>query len=116
MKAKDELLALIDSLRNAVVNNDVPATISLMSEIPVDTRKRSLIDDFLRELMTASIIEHISKKKSGKLKVERKSVYGESTFDFYLVKDGVLYRNGSDVKWSAIGKLYQAYKKINKIQ
>lgn len=116
METKDKLLAQIDNLRNAVVNNDVPTTISLISEIPIDTRSRSLVADYLRELMIASITEYISKRKSGKLKVERKSAYGESTFDFYLVKDGALCRNGSEAKWSAIGKLYQAYKKINKIK
>ena len=116
METKDKLLAQIDSLRNAVVNNDVSATISLISEIPIDTRSRSLVADFLRELMIASIIEYIGKRKSGKLKVERKGVYNESTFDYYLIKDGVLCRNGSDAKWSSIGKLYQAYKKINKIK
>ena len=32
------------------------------------------------------------------------------------IKDSVLIRNGFDVKWSSIGKLYQAYKKIHKIK
>lgn len=116
METKDKLLAQIDSLRNAVVNNDVPAMISLISEIPIDTRSRSLVDDFLRGLMIASITEYISKRKSEKLRIDRKNEYGDPTFDTYLMKDGVLCRNGSEAKWSSIGKLYQAYKKINKIK
>ena len=48
--------------------------------------------------------------------ISRKAEYNIETKDYYTIKDNILYRNGHDTKWSSIGKLYHAYKKINEYE
>jgi hypothetical protein len=54
--------------------------------------------------------------KNDSIKISRKDVYHQETFDWYSLKDGELFRNGSNAIYTPIGKLYIAYKKLHKIE
>ena len=110
---KQDLLNKIDELKIAIESEDVQLLLTLAEYIGVNYRTRSPILDFLHSLLVEDIRDYVNKK--GKLKIERTSEYNIKTSDVYTIKDSVLTRNGFDVKWSSIGKLYQAYKKIHKI-
>jgi len=73
----------------------------------------STVGDYVKEVMLNDIKTHIiGQGNDFVLRVSRKNVYGDETFDCYRVVDGNLHRNGIDAKWSNLNKLYKAYKQI----
>ena len=57
----------------------------------------------------------MEQKKKDSIRINRKNVYHQDTFDWYSLKDGELFRNGFKVTFDSIGKLYIAYKRIHNI-
>lgn len=109
---KEELVKQIDSLKAAVETENVAEIIGLMTSMRIDAA-RSPLCDFAKDIIINDVKDYVS--KHDKLKVDRKGVYGEITSDTYMMKDDVLVRNGTNVRFSSLGKIYQAYKKIHKI-
>ena len=108
---KQELLNKIDILRTAIETEDIPSLLTCMKGMGFSGMSRGPICDYAHSLLVKGISAHI--KKGKKLRVKRKGEYGIEMVDVYTVKDSVLMRNGTDTKWSSIGKLYQAYKQIH---
>ena len=109
---KEELLAKIENLKSSVINHDVSGLISCIEDLHIDSRYNSPVIDYTHNLIVETIFDYVSEK--GKLKVTRKGEYGSDTFDVYIIDGNILKRNGTDVRYSSLGKLYQAYKKISK--
>lgn len=112
---KDKLISKIAKLTEAVENEDIPTLIESMKDLKIDTRCWSPIYDFTQQLIVQSIKDYMLRKKKNILRVKRIAEYSIETIDYYTIKDGVLHRNGSDCKYSTIGKLYTAYKQIHNI-
>jgi hypothetical protein len=112
----NRIIALIKRLEDAVRMQDVPAIIDCMKDLAVDNRQRSILEKYTRQICIDVITDHITRKKLDKFVVSRKGEYSTTVKDIYVLDGDVLKRNGTDVKWSTLGKLYQAYKKINKIK
>ena len=47
--------------------------------------------------------------------INRTNEYGDPTFDCYKIEESELIRNGSSARYTSLGKLYTAYKKIYKL-
>lgn len=114
---KQVLLKPITELVKALYEENIPTIIHLLDKVKIDSRYSSDVINYVTELLIEDIKTHIECcTRNRKLKVTRKDVYHNDTFDVYTIKDNVLYRNGNDIKWTSIGKLYQAYKFIHKIE
>lgn len=114
---KQLLLTPITELVKSLYMEDIPAIIHLLDKCRIDSRYSSDVINYVTELLVEDIKIHIeSHTRNKKLKVTRKDVYNNNTVDTYIIKDNILYRNGDDTKWTSIGKLYQAYKFIHKIE
>lgn len=113
---KDQLISKIAKLKEAVENEDIPTLIESMKDFKIDTRCLSPIRDFTQQLLIQSIKDYMLKKEKKVFKVKRIADYQIETEDWYTIKDGVLHRNGGSCRYSSIGKLYKAYKKINKME
>lgn len=112
----NRIIDLIKRLEDAVRMQDVPAIIDCMRDLAIDNRQSSILEKYASQICIDVITEHITRKKLDKFVVSRKGAYNDPTYDTYVLDGDVLKRNGTDVKWSSLGKLYQAYKKINKIK
>ena len=108
---KGTLLERIDSLRLAVVNNDVEAICAAIDDFKIDTNRTSPLADFTRGVVIEAIKDYVE-KNGGRWKVTRKNVYHEDTFDVYTTLDEVLVRNMVNAKYTSLGKLLSAYRKI----
>lgn len=108
---KEHLLNNLSSLTNAIECEDITLLLNCMKNMGFSGISSGPICDYAHDLLVKDISDYVSKK--GVLKVERIGEYGIKTEDCYRIKGAVLMRNGSDTKWSSIGKLYQAYKKIH---
>lgn len=108
---KENVLLQIDELRSAVETENIDSLVELIDKMEFDVN-RSVIARYLKTLLVDFITAHIKQKNLEKLRIERHSEYGETTYDTYKMCDGVLFRNGSKVEWASVGKLYQAYKFI----
>jgi hypothetical protein len=114
---KQVLLTPIIELVKALYKEDIPAIIHLLDRTKIYLRYSSDVINYVKELLIEDIKIHIeSCTRKRTLKVTRKDVYHNDTVDKYTIKDNILYRNGDDVTWTSIGKLYQAYKFIHKIE
>lgn len=114
---KQVLLTPIIELVKALYTENIPTSIHLLDKVRIDSRYSSDVIKYVKELLIEDIKIHLECcTRNRKLKVTRKDVYNNDTFDTYTLKDNVLYRNGNDANWSSIGKLYQAYKFIHKIE
>lgn len=113
---KDKLISKIAKLQEAIENEDIPTLIEFMKDLNIDTRRWSPIYDFTQQLLIQGIKDYMLKKKKKVFKVKRIAEYQIETEDWYTIKDDVLHRNGSSCRYSSIGKLYIAYKKINKME
>jgi len=111
---KNVLLIKIDSLRNAIENEDIDTLIHLIDNMGFDDRKSSLMIDFAKQTIINFILDYIKEKGLDTLKVERTGEYGIETYDTYQRCKEELFRNGTNVRWTSLGKLYQAYKYIKK--
>ena len=111
---KNNLLIRIDSLRNAVENEEIDILIHLIDDMGFDNRKSSMMMDFAKQIIINFISDYIKEKGLDTLRVKRTGEYGAETYDTYQrCKEG-LFRNGTNVEWTSLGKLYQAYKYIKK--
>ena len=109
---KNDLLIKIDSLRNAVENEDIDILIHLIDNMGFDNRKSSMVMDFAKQIIVNFISDYIKEKGLDTLRVKRTGEYDTKTYDTYKrCKEG-LFRNGTNVQWTSLGKLYQAYKYI----
>lgn len=113
---KDKLISKIAKLKEAVENEDIPTLIECMRDFKIDTMCWSLIYDFTQQLLIQSIKDYMLKKKKEVFKVKRIAEYQTKTEDWYTINDGILHRNGCSCRYTTIGKLYVAYKKINKME
>jgi hypothetical protein len=111
---KKEALEWIAQLVFAVKNDDVHSLIRIIKSSN-SANYLPKIPDFVRVLLVSKIKNHIENNKTP-LIISRKVEYNIETKDYYTIKDNKLYRNGHDTKWDSIGKLYQAYKKINEYE
>lgn len=104
---KNDLLIKIDNLRSAVENEDIDTLINLIDNMGFDNRKSSMIIDFCQQLIINFISNYIKEKGLDKLRVER-----TETFDIYRICEEKLLRNGTNARFTSLGKLYCAYKYI----
>ena len=111
---KNDLLIKIDSLRNAVENEEIDILIHLIDNMGFDNRKSSIMMDFAKQIIINFISDYIKEKGLDTLKVERTGEYSTETYDIYQRCKEELLRNGTNVQWTSLGKLYQAYKYIKK--
>ena len=114
LTTKKEALEYLTQLDVAVKNDDVH---SLMQLIKSSNLANYLpkIPNFVKVLLINKIQNYIENNQSP-LIISRTEAYNIETKDYYTIKDNKLYRNGHEAKWSAIGKLYQAYKKIDEYE
>jgi len=113
---KQLLLTPITELVKALYTEDIPTIVHLLDKCKIHSISSDVFN-YVIELLIDNIKIHIENcTEDRKLKVTRKDVYHNDTVDTYTIRDNVLYRNGYDAKWSNIGKLYQAYKFIHKIE
>ena len=111
---KNDLLIKIDSLRNAVEKEDIDILIHLIDNMGFDHCKRSMIVDFAKHIIINFISDYIKEKDLDTLRVKRTGEYGTETYDIYQRCREGLFRNGTNVQWTSLGKLYWAYKYIKK--
>lgn len=114
---KQVLLKPITELIKALYTEEIPTIIHLLDKVKIDSRYSSGVIKYVEELLIEDIKIHLEcHTRNRKLKVTRKDIYNNDVLDVYTIKDGVLYRNGNEATWTNIGKLYQAYKFIHKIE
>lgn len=110
----NKIIALLERTETAVRTQDVSTIIDCINELCVDNRKISMLKEYASLICIETIIEYIKTKNLSYLRISRKNEYNEDTYDCYVLDDDVLKRNGTDVKWTSLGKLYTAYKQIIK--
>ena len=111
----NNIIALLDNCKNAVIKKDIVALISSAKSLGLDGNSRSPLLDFTKNLIIEDIKDFMTRNKKDSIKISRKNVYHEETFDWYTLKDGELFRNGNKVTFTSVGKLYVAYKQLHKI-
>lgn len=107
---QEEIISELTNLISAIQKEDVCTIMKCINILRIDynfSPLRNLITNFISKI----IKEHIENTKEP-LRVQRKGDYDIIHTDVYTIKDGIVYRNGNDIKWSALGKIYQAYKQI----
>lgn len=115
MTQEENIITLLSNCKNAVIKKDIIALINSAKALGLDGNSRSPLLDFIRNLIIEDIKNFIVQNKKDSIRISRKNAYHEDTFDWYSLKDGELFRNGSKVTFASIGKLYIAYKKIHNI-
>ena len=111
----NNIIALLDNCKNAVIEKDIVALISYAKSLGLDGNSHSPLLSFIRNLIIEDIKNFMVQNKKDTIKVSRMGAYHEETFDWYTLKDGKLFRNESKITFSSVGKLYVAYKQIHKI-
>jgi len=109
---KNDLLSKINNLRNAVENEEIDTLIQLIDDMGFDNRKSSMIMNFAKQIIINFISNYIKEKGLDTLRISRTGEYGTKTSDTYQRCKEELFRNGTNVQWTSLGKLYQAYKYI----
>lgn len=111
----NNIVELLERTKTAVREQDISSIIDCMNDLRIDDRRRSLLEEYASQICIETITEYIKTKNLSRLRISRKNVYHDDTFDIYMLDDGVLKRNGTDVKWNgSLGRLYTAYKQIVK--
>ena len=110
----DKIITLLERTEKAVRQQDVSSIIDCMNGFCIDNRRRSVLEEYASQICIETITEYIKTKNLSYLRISRKNEYNDNTFDRYVLDEGILKRNGTDVKWSSLGKLYTAYKQIIK--
>ena len=109
---QEEIINELTDLISAIQKEDVCAIMKCMNTLKISydfSPLRNLTANFISKV----IKEHIENTKEP-LKIQRKGDYGIISTDVYTIKNDIVHRNGHDIKWSALGKIYQAYKQIIK--
>ena len=115
MMQKENITTLLDNCKNAIINRDIVALIDSAKSLGLDNNSNSPLLDFIRNLIIEDIKDFMVQSKKDSIRISRKNVYHQETFDWYSLKDGELFRNGFKVTFDSIGKLYIAYKRIYNI-
>ena len=111
----NNIITLLDNCKNAVIKKDIVALISSAKSLGLNGNSNSPLLGFIKNLIIEDIKDFMTRNKKDSIKVSRMNPYHEETFDWYTLKDGELFRNGSKVIFTSVSKLYGAYKKIHKI-
>lgn len=114
LTTKKEALEWITQLDSAVKNDDVHTLMRLINSSNL-VNYLPKIPNFVKVLLVNKIKNYVENNQTP-LIISRTEAYNIETKDYYTIKDNILYRNGHDTKWSSIGKLYTAYKKINEYE
>ena len=107
---QEEAINELTDLISAIQKEDVCTIMKCINILRIDynfSPLRNLITNFISK----TIKEHIENTNES-LRVQRKGDYGIIHTDVYTIKDDTVYRNGHNIKWSALNKIYQAYKQI----
>lgn len=107
---QEEIINELTDLILAIQKEDVCTIMKCISTLKINydfSPLRNIITNFISK----TIKEHIENTNEP-LRIQRKGDYGIMHTDVYTIKDGIVYRNGNNIKWSALGKIYQAYKQI----
>lgn len=109
---QEEIINELTDLTSAIQKEDVCTIMKCINTLRIDynfSPLRNIITNFISK----TIKEHIENTNES-LRVQRKGDYDIIHTDVYTIKDGTVYRNGHNIKWSALNKIYQAYKQIIK--
>lgn len=110
---KDKLIKDLGDLQLAIQSEDIPTIIHQISTHKIESRD---LEEFTRGLLMDDIKQYIIDKRLEKLRINRTNEYGYPIFDCYKIGgDEQLIRNGSPARYTSLGKLYAAYKKIYKL-
>ena len=112
---KNKLITLLDTCKDAIIKKDIVVLISSAKSLGLDSNSRSPLLDFIGNLIREDIKDFMIQNKKDSIKISRKDVYHQETFDWYSLKDGELFRNGHKTFYDSVGKLYTAYRRIHKI-
>lgn len=110
----NNMITLLDNCKNAIIKKDIDALINSAKSLGLDCNSCSPLLDFIRSLIIEDIKNFMVQNKKDSIRISRKNVYHQETFDWYSLKNGELFRNGFKVTFDSIGKLYIAYKRIHK--
>lgn len=111
MTAQIKLLTQLKQLQEAIINDDIETIVELIDKLGFDMKKYSPLMDCLHITLTNFIVNYIETNNIETLKIERKGVYNEITYDWYKIINNELFRNGHNTNYE-IARLYQAYKYI----
>ena len=115
MTQEEKITTLLNDCKNAVIKRDIVALIDSAKSLGLDGNSNSPLLDFIKNLIIEDIKDFMIQNKKNSIKVSRKNVYHEETFDWYSLKNGELFRNGYKATFNSVGKLYTAYKRIYNI-
>ena len=115
MIQEEKIITLLDDCKAAIIKKDIVALIGSAKSLGLDGNSRSPLLDFIRNLIIEDIKNFMVQSKKDSIRISRKNVYHQETFDWYSLRDGELFRNGFKVTFDSIGKLYIAYKRIHNI-
>ena len=107
---QEELINELNELISAIQKEDVCTIMNCMNTLKI-SYDFSPLRELTANFISKAIKEHIEDTKES-LRVPRKGEYDIMCIDVYTIKDNIVYRNGHEIKWSALGKIYQAYKQI----
>lgn len=109
---EETIITQLNDLKESIKRKDIPMLIHMIDEMGFKKGK-SNIYEYTRTLLIDFIAKHLKNNHIQQLRVERRGVYGDATFDVYILRKDGLYRNGHETKWDDVGTLYVAYKQIN---
>lgn len=115
MTQEEKIITLLANCKDAVIKKDIVALIDSAKSLGLDSNSRSPLLDFIKNLIIEDIKDFMVQNKKDSIRISRKNVYHQETFDWYSLNNGALFRNGFKVTFDSIGKLYIAYKKIHNI-
>ena len=107
------IITQLNDLKESIKRKDIPMLIHMIDEMRFEKNGKSNVYQYTRTLLIDFITKHLKNNHIKQLKVERRGVYGDATFDVYMLNQDGLYRNGHKTTWDNVGKLYAAYKQIN---
>ena len=107
---QEEITGELNELILAIQKEDVCTIMKCMSTLKINY-DFSPLRELTANFISKTIKEHIENTKES-LRVQRKGDYGIISTDVYTIKNSIVHRNGDNIKWSALGKIYQAYKQI----
>lgn len=107
---QEEIINELTDLISAIQKEDVCTIMKCMSTLKINY-DFSPLRELTANFMSKAIKEYIENAKES-LRVQRKGAYDIISTDVYTIKNGIVHRNGDNIKWSALNKIYQAYKQI----
>ena len=111
----NNIITLLDNCKDAIIKKDIVNLISSAKALGLNGNSCSPLLNFIRNLIIEDIKNFMIQNKKDSIKIGRKNVYHQETFDWYSLMDGELFRNGFKTTFDSVGKLYIAYKRIHNI-